>query len=214
MLVYTAGPYGADTTEQRDTNILTAREVSQELWEMGHTAICPHMNTALMEETSKFDNSDFYMGDLEILLRCDAIVMLPDWEESSGAIGENSFALGEGIPIYEYPDLPPLNAVQRDRPNQSREFMATLMRMYRTHLSKNADYSPANILATGEVGLVTRLWDKVARLMNLTGFHVEIDDAYFEKPQKPKHESIDDNLLDLAVYAVIGTLLRKGVWGK
>lgn len=86
--------------------------------------------------------------------------------------------------------------------------------MYRTHLSKNEDYSPASILGTGEIGLVTRLWDKVARLMNLTGFKVEISQAVFKAPIEPKHESVDDTLQDAAVYSVIGLLLHQGVWGK
>jgi hypothetical protein len=69
-------------------------------------------------------------------------------------------------------------------------------------------------MGTGEIGLVTRLWDKMARLLNLTGFVVEISEAEYVKPKTPKNESIDDTLCDMAVYAIIGQLLRKGVWGK
>ena len=52
--------------------------------------------------------------------------------------------------------------------------------MYRTHLSKNNDYSPSNILGTGEVGTITRMWDKVARLSNLSGMDIQIRAARFE----------------------------------
>lgn len=100
------------------------------------------------------------------------------------------------------------------RPSQAMGFLNTVMDMYKVHLDKNADYSPANILGTGEIGLMTRIWDKVARLMNLNGFHIDVNLKEFSKPLNPKNESLDDSLMDLAVYAVIWMLYRRGVWGK
>lgn len=100
------------------------------------------------------------------------------------------------------------------RPLQTREFYNILMKMYQVHLDKNADYSPANILGTGEIGLMTRIWDKVARLMNLNGFHIDVELQEFLKPNAPKNESIDDSLMDLSIYSIIWMLYRKGVWGK
>ena len=60
---------------------------------------------------------------------------------------------------------------------------------------------------------MTRVWDKVARLMNLTGFRLEVETATFAEPKDPKNESLADNLLDLAVYAIIWMLHRSGQWG-
>lgn len=100
------------------------------------------------------------------------------------------------------------------RPHQTRAFRETVEEMYRVHLDKNADYSPANILGTGEIGLMTRTWDKIARLMNLMGFKIEISSMTYTQPQSPKNESIDDSLLDGANYLVIWSLLRKKVWGR
>lgn len=74
--------------------------------------------------------------------------------------------------------------------------------------------SPANILGTGEVGLITRIWDKVARLMNLSGFDLRVETSVYKQPKAPKNESVEDTLLDLSVYALIGLLLRWGKWGK
>jgi len=68
---------------------------------------------------------------------------------------------------------------------------------------------------TGYVGLITRLWDKTARLLSLSGFRFEIQEpGVFTHPKEAKNESVEDTLLDLMVYSVIGLLLRKGVWGK
>lgn len=100
------------------------------------------------------------------------------------------------------------------RPIQTRAFRELLDKMYQVHLDKNADYSPANILGTGEIGLATRVWDKVSRLMNLIGYRIEIASTEYVAPMEPKNESIEDNVMDLAVYAIIWKLLRDGKWGK
>lgn len=41
----------------------------------------------------------FLAGDLEILRRCDAVVLLTGWNESAGALAERDFAVAEAIPL-------------------------------------------------------------------------------------------------------------------
>jgi len=84
--------------------------------------------------------------------------------------------------------------------------------MYEVHLDKNSDYSPKNISVTGEIGLATRVWDKVARLLNLMGLNM--DTGKWTEVKEPKNESIEDNLRDLANYAIIWQIFREGNWGK
>lgn len=101
------------------------------------------------------------------------------------------------------------------RPEQSAAFKEITDHLYQVHLDKNADYSPANILGTGEIGTIVRIWDKVARLMNLYGFKIEIASSHYEAPQEPVvDESIEDTLTDLANYAIIQLILRQDKWGK
>lgn len=100
------------------------------------------------------------------------------------------------------------------RPQQTRAFFDIVNAMYQVHLDKNADYSPANILGTGEVGLMTRSWDKISRLMNLMGFNLDVSLQSFNKPKEPKNESIDDSVMDAAVYMIIWKLYRQGKWGR
>lgn len=66
---------------------------------------------------------------------------------------------------------------------------------------KQKDYGSSNISDCGEVGLIVRSNDKMARLKNLV-----------LKAKSPNNESIDDSWQDLANYAVIAQLVRKGVW--
>jgi hypothetical protein len=71
-------------------------------------------------------------------------------------------------------------------------------------LKKHADYGPMNISgAPGGAmnGLRVRMYDKLARLNNL----VDTGDT-------PNYESIEDTLIDLANYAIIGLLVQRGQW--
>ena len=96
-VVYIAGPYEAYTIPEVYANILKARDVATKYWELGYAVICPHSNTAFMPSTSAL-----YEGDIEILSRCDIVVMMCGWEKSKGASLEHKRAieLGKGI-IYE-----------------------------------------------------------------------------------------------------------------
>jgi uncharacterized UPF0146 family protein len=102
MIVYTAGKYSGNV----DENIANARKVAIELWEMGHAVICPHLNSAHMELDCKATWEDYLNGDLEIISRMDAIVMLEGWEDSKGAKMELDFARKLNIPVYFAPDYP------------------------------------------------------------------------------------------------------------
>lgn len=215
MLIYVSGPYSADTEPGITKNIEQAAVIAGELWEMGHGVICPHTNTAgvfFKDCAATYDQ--YIQGDLVMIARCDALVMTPDWEKSKGARIEWAYANSLGIPVYVYPGLPDMHITEKRCPEQVKAFAEILGKMYRTHLQKNADYSPANILLTGEVGLVTRLWDKIARILNLTGFKIKVDVGTFDKPVEPSNESLEDSYLDAAVYSIIGLLLRRGAWGK
>jgi hypothetical protein len=218
MLIYIAGPYRGDVK----TNIENARKAAIAVWQAGHVAICPHLNTANFEEDSGLPDELYLKGDLVILQRCDACLFLPNWQESQGAIAERRYCEAQDIPCYTLSDwslelpesIPCPHPVERDSPQQVEAFMGVLMQMYRLHLSKNIDYSPANILGTGEVGTVVRLWDKIARLMNLMGFRLKVEAGKYEAPKTPHHESVSDTLMDAANYAVIALLFRMDKWGR
>jgi hypothetical protein len=71
-------------------------------------------------------------------------------------------------------------------------------------MKKQEDYGPLNIaLAPGGAmnGLRVRMYDKLARLNNLA-----------DKDATPNYESIEDTLIDLANYAIIGLLVQRGQW--
>jgi hypothetical protein len=97
-LVYISGKYtainkdGTFNDRQIHMNILKAREYAIDIWEKGYTAICPHLNTYHFERDATLEWEDYIAGDLELLKRSDIIFMLPNWEQSKGAILEKEFA--------------------------------------------------------------------------------------------------------------------------
>ena len=104
------------------------------------------------------------------------------------------------------------HVTETNAPEQCAEFRKIIEMMYSIHLDKNADYSKYNMLATGEIGGVTRLWDKMARIMSLTGF--DIGTGKLNPPKEPKNESFEDTLIDMANYAIILLIMRRQKWGK
>lgn len=214
MLIYVAGPYSASSEYTVAQNIEEAKQISARLWEKGHAVICPHMNTAFFENEANVSYQQYMDGDFMMVRRCDAMVMTPRWRDSKGAKMEHEYARSLGIPIYYWPDAPDLHLTEVRCPEQAVAFSELVGKMYRVHLDKNADYSPANILLTGNVGAAVRIWDKTARILNLLGFDLKVNVGTFSGARSPKNESLLDAFMDLAVYAIIGWLLLIDKWGK
>lgn len=84
---------------------------------------------------------------------------------------------------------------------QFAEFNKILGEIAELHQRKAHDYGSAPIAHHGYIGILVRMWDKMHRLENLTN-------------AVPEHEAIDDTLMDLASYAIIALVYRRGKWGK
>lgn len=106
-----------------------------------------------------------------------------------------------------------LHPTEKNYPEQTKMFREILDEMYKTHLDKNQDYSPYNINATGMIGIVTRFWDKTARIMNLFGFDIATG-TFNSSKGEPKNEPIEDSFIDSANYSVIALIFRAGKWGR
>lgn len=99
-IAYVGGPYRAGTVHGIAANIRAAEAVAVELWRMGWAVICPHLNSAFLDG-AVLDEA-FLAGDLEIMARCDALVLIEGWQHSQGATAERQHALEIGIPVYEW----------------------------------------------------------------------------------------------------------------
>jgi nucleoside 2-deoxyribosyltransferase len=101
LLIYLAGPYRSkDGFAGVERNIHKAKQAAQEFWKHGFAVICPHANTAFMDGTVSAD--EFIAGDLEMVSRCDAVIMLKGWVDSEGAKQEFDFANKNGIYVWDH----------------------------------------------------------------------------------------------------------------
>lgn len=96
-VAFISGPYRADTLQGIIHNIAAAREVALKYWKLGYAVVCPHMNTALFDGACP--DSVWLEGDIEILKRCDVIVMMAGYFHSSGAIKELEIATDLGFEV-------------------------------------------------------------------------------------------------------------------
>jgi nucleoside 2-deoxyribosyltransferase len=110
MIVYISGPYTANTEDKIMENILVAERFAINLWNKGHYAICPHLNTRLFEKKCCHTTIEDYMVlDFALIQRSDCLLMLLNWKDSKGAVREKEYAESLGIPIYLNIDDIPLD---------------------------------------------------------------------------------------------------------
>ena len=101
MIIYIAGKYTGKTDEEISANIQKAREAAIKIWEAGHVAFCPHLNTAHFERDCICKYEDYIKGDLQLLEKCDAVYVLRGGQhESKGTRKEIFHAMRKNISIY------------------------------------------------------------------------------------------------------------------
>ena len=97
-VIYISGKFRAPSYWGVYQNVAHAASISLELWKIGYAVICPHLNTFPFQGV--LPDKAWLDGDIEMLGRCDAILMLEGWGESEGATREHLEAKKLGIKIY------------------------------------------------------------------------------------------------------------------
>jgi len=98
VIIYVAGPYRNKSNWKIAQNIRKAEALCLEVWRAGMIALSPHLNT----EHFQYELPDdvWLSGDLEMLRRCDAVLLVEGWESSNGTKAEVNFANDLGIPVF------------------------------------------------------------------------------------------------------------------
>ena len=86
-IAYVAGPYRALDPDITLIHIANARMVATALWNIGYTVVCPHLNCGGLEHDVDTE-SVLLPGLLQIMRRCDLVVLAPHWEHSPGTLCE------------------------------------------------------------------------------------------------------------------------------
>lgn len=82
-VAYIAGKFRGRTAWEIECNVRRAEGVALEVARLGIMPLCPHTNTRFFH--GECDDEFWLEGTLELLRRCDCIVMVPVWRDSSGA---------------------------------------------------------------------------------------------------------------------------------
>lgn len=107
-LIYIAGPYSAPAAAARLRNVQEAREVADLINRVYGDLACavvPHFLSAGIEDSLSPER--WYAATLEVLRRCDAVVLTARWAESTGAREERAEAYRRGMPVFQEADLQP-----------------------------------------------------------------------------------------------------------
>lgn len=99
IVIYIAGPFRGPSAWAIEQNIRRAEELALAVWRSGMAALCPHTNTRFFQGAAA--DEVWLDGDLELLRRCDAILLVPGWERSQGARAERACAIDLNLPVFE-----------------------------------------------------------------------------------------------------------------
>lgn len=90
----------ADKIKYDKEAFILAQIYAKKLWEIGFVVISPHLNSDSGKlKLEGFTWQDYLEADLEIISRCDAVYVLPNWRSSRGATKERDYAKRMGISV-------------------------------------------------------------------------------------------------------------------
>jgi len=97
-VVYVAGAYTAATAYQREENIRRAERIALRLHCAGAAVLCVHTMSRFFWGSAP--EATWIESGLDLLERCDAVCVVPEWEKSPGSCREVEHAQEMLIPIF------------------------------------------------------------------------------------------------------------------
>jgi hypothetical protein len=111
-ITFICGPFRGYTPWETEKNIRVAEECAALAWEQGFIPICPHTNSRFFDKLLHDDT--FLNGYLEILDRCNSVILLPGWQYSAGSKVELKHAVERKMHLFIYwPKTEAIHATSR-----------------------------------------------------------------------------------------------------
>lgn len=101
-VVYIAGPFRGPNAWEIEQNIRRAEAVAFEVALRGAMPLVPHANTRFFQGT--IADSFWLDGTMELLRRCDAVMLVRGWRDSKGTCAEIVEAKRLGKPVFHADD--------------------------------------------------------------------------------------------------------------
>ena len=100
-LIYLASPYAHPSAEVREARLEAARYVCGRMVDQGRIVMSPLVYLGEIASTGVHPPQGWYAFDLQLLARCDELVVLqlPGWEDSKGVLVEIAGAQTKGMPV-------------------------------------------------------------------------------------------------------------------
>jgi hypothetical protein len=102
-IIYVAGKLTGKDNFEISRNVRAAEDVAMEVVKLGAMPLIPHANTGLNffgTATEEF----WYEGTVELMLRCDAVILVPGWTRSKGVALVMNAAQAKLMPIFATPE--------------------------------------------------------------------------------------------------------------
>ena len=97
ILIYIAGPFRGETAWRIAENVHEAEKVGFMVASIGYMPVIPHSMTGSFHGT--VTDSFWLAGTLQLMTRCDGVLMMEKWRESEGANLEHFRAKEIGLPV-------------------------------------------------------------------------------------------------------------------
>ena len=99
---FISGPYTAIGEDAVHDHVERAAQMKAALMRRGHYTYCPHMESAFFEEDYSDITRKMHLDNcIAQLDPSEAIMMLPNWARSEGAITEHGIMVSRGRPVYD-----------------------------------------------------------------------------------------------------------------
>jgi hypothetical protein len=99
-VVYVAGPYRGATPWEIEQHVRKAEELAYRVARLGAMPLCPHANTRFFHGTL---SDEFWLeGTIELMSRCDAVILTDDWHLSANTRGEVTRAHQLNLPVFDH----------------------------------------------------------------------------------------------------------------
>ncbi len=101
--IYLAGKFRGPTNADVQWHIHVAERFQAPIAQAGAFPVCVHVMEGLkMHDVQQADHGKFWLqGTLEEMETCDAVVLVPGWQDSSGTAGEIERAIELALPVFE-----------------------------------------------------------------------------------------------------------------